>query len=407
MNKFLLTVLVALSVITPIVIGDTLRLKDGTKLEGRVIPQGENYWIKLADGSSKTVAVSDVTQWIRGDGAAAAPAGAAAAPSTRPVVSFTVTKTKANQVDLPAAAVALWQTFIDGNSASPDLPTAKTELATWQKRVDENAERINGKWVGGDERKAMIDKANAMFKEADHMMVANQTLQAMAKLEEAIKTYPNHFQANFWLGFLNLKAEKYDKAQTNLENAIRIEPDSAEAMSNLAIVFNFKKQYEKSVQSALKAATIKDSPEMVQNLVNAIGYTPEEMRKNNVKFRPAMEASTLLSSKYRITRPGNWVFVGLTPAAPKSPPIVDKEGKRWIAMGNGTGFIVSADGLILTNKHVAEEGDMLLVRLSDGTQKRAERVVIDDEQDLALIRIKSDKPLPPATGRPRRARPRR
>jgi serine protease Do len=37
---------------------------------------------------------------------------------------------------------------------------------------------------------------------------------------------------------------------------------------------------------------------------------------------------------------------------------------------------------------------MLLVRLADGSQKQAERVVIDDEQDLALIRIKSDKPLP-------------
>jgi serine protease Do len=63
-------------------------------------------------------------------------------------------------------------------------------------------------------------------------------------------------------------------------------------------------------------------------------------------------------------------------------------------IGMGSGMIISADGLILTNRHVASAGDVLMVRLPDGTRKPAERVVIDDEQDLALIRIKPDKPLP-------------
>jgi hypothetical protein len=42
---------------------------------------------------------------------------------------------------------------------------------------------------------------------------------------------------------------------------------------------------------------------------------------------------------------------------------------------------------------VAAEGDYLMVRLSDNTLKLAERIVIDDEQDMAVIKIKTTSPV--------------
>jgi S1-C subfamily serine protease len=69
-------------------------------------------------------------------------------------------------------------------------------------------------------------------------------------------------------------------------------------------------------------------------------------------------------------------------------------------MSSGTGFVISADGLILTNRHVVDGGKALMVIMPDASstsgggatpaQKSAEVVVIDDEQDLALIRVKLD-----------------
>lgn len=55
--------------------------------------------------------------------------------------------------------------------------------------------------------------------------------------------------------------------------------------------------------------------------------------------------------------------------------------------GGGTGFIITNDGLILTNKHVAEAGDTLVVLTSDGKSFPAKVVAKDPTNDLAILKI--------------------
>lgn len=59
--------------------------------------------------------------------------------------------------------------------------------------------------------------------------------------------------------------------------------------------------------------------------------------------------------------------------------------------GLGTGFLVSADGLIATNLHVIGEARPLLVELADGTELEVEAVhATDAKLDLALLRVKPE-----------------
>ncbi|REJ76710.1 MAG: Do family serine endopeptidase [Planctomycetota bacterium] len=62
--------------------------------------------------------------------------------------------------------------------------------------------------------------------------------------------------------------------------------------------------------------------------------------------------------------------------------------------GRGSGFIIREDGVILTNSHVVEGADRVIVHLHDGNQVQAESWVYDPRSDVAVIRIKSDTPLP-------------
>jgi serine protease Do len=63
----------------------------------------------------------------------------------------------------------------------------------------------------------------------------------------------------------------------------------------------------------------------------------------------------------------------------------------------GSGFILTADGEILTNAHVVAGADEVMVRLKDGTEAKAQVLGQDNNVDLALIKIHTDKPLAPAT----------
>ena len=62
----------------------------------------------------------------------------------------------------------------------------------------------------------------------------------------------------------------------------------------------------------------------------------------------------------------------------------------------GTGFIISPDGYILTNNHVVNGADEVMVKLSDGRELKGEIKGMDEKLDLALIKI-SDKGTFPST----------
>lgn len=62
-------------------------------------------------------------------------------------------------------------------------------------------------------------------------------------------------------------------------------------------------------------------------------------------------------------------------------------------MSAGSGFVIDADGHIVTNEHVIKDADEITVTFKDGTTAKAELVGKDDKTDLALIKIEAKKPL--------------
>lgn len=62
---------------------------------------------------------------------------------------------------------------------------------------------------------------------------------------------------------------------------------------------------------------------------------------------------------------------------------------RYVQMGQGSGFIISPDGYILTNNHVVGDADKITVRLHDGREFAAKRIGTDPKSEVALIKIEA------------------
>jgi serine protease Do len=59
----------------------------------------------------------------------------------------------------------------------------------------------------------------------------------------------------------------------------------------------------------------------------------------------------------------------------------------------GSGFIIDPSGIVVTNNHVIADADEVTVILNDGTRLKAEILGRDTKVDLALLRVKPEKPL--------------
>jgi serine protease Do len=71
-----------------------------------------------------------------------------------------------------------------------------------------------------------------------------------------------------------------------------------------------------------------------------------------------------------------------------------QQGPRPESRSLGSGFIISADGYILTNAHVIDGADEITVKLTDKREYKAKVIGADKRTDVALIKIEPSAALP-------------
>lgn len=69
---------------------------------------------------------------------------------------------------------------------------------------------------------------------------------------------------------------------------------------------------------------------------------------------------------------------------PQARPRQPQKEKR---VGQGSGFIITSDGYILTNNHVVDDAEKITVVLKDGRKLDAKKIGTDPDSDVALIKV--------------------
>ncbi len=96
--------------------------------------------------------------------------------------------------------------------------------------------------------------------------------------------------------------------------------------------------------------------------------------------------------------------LGPMPQVPEGSPLEDffedfmdrgDRGQQRRGSALGSGFVISADGYIVTNNHVIESADEILVEFfNDGGELPAKLIGTDPRTDIALLKVEPEEPLP-------------
>lgn len=86
-----------------------------------------------------------------------------------------------------------------------------------------------------------------------------------------------------------------------------------------------------------------------------------------------------------------WDFFYRRSPSPRQRSPRTPQRKKDVTTAKGSGFIISADGYLLTNNHLAGEAEKLNVELADGRKFTAKTIGTDPDTDVAVIKIEADK----------------
>ena len=81
-------------------------------------------------------------------------------------------------------------------------------------------------------------------------------------------------------------------------------------------------------------------------------------------------------------------------SAPQDSP--DNQDNSEQSSGVGSGFIMSADGYVMTNAHVVDDADTIYVTLTDKREFKAKLIGVDERTDVAVVKIQANS-LPAIT----------
>jgi len=71
----------------------------------------------------------------------------------------------------------------------------------------------------------------------------------------------------------------------------------------------------------------------------------------------------------------------------------ERRNPRRFGQSQGSGFIISADGYVVTNHHVIARASDITIVMDDGTEHDATLIGADERTDLALLKIEADEPF--------------
>ena len=143
------------------------------------------------------------------------------------------------------------------------------------------------------------------------------------------------------------------------------------------------------------AAAAPAAPSVAPSVADVVARTKPAVVTVTTMLAPQEQAQTGPSPQEEFFRRffgENGPFPGMPPM-PGAPEGGGPQEPRQGGMSLGSGFVISADGYVVTNYHVIANAKSISVTLDDGTKLDAQFFGGDKKNDIAVLKVSSSKPL--------------
>jgi serine protease Do len=141
------------------------------------------------------------------------------------------------------------------------------------------------------------------------------------------------------------------------------------------------------------------SPHAQGQFVPPVASIPKDLSSYRDIVKQVLPAVVSIEPKVKVKRTD-----GGRRGAPQLPDGLPEEFRRFFEdqgqmpqspnLGFGSGFVVDPTGIVMTNNHVVEGADSVDVTFTDGRKFTSSDIKTDKNSDIAIIKIKTDRPLP-------------
>lgn len=308
---------------------------------------------------------------------------------------------EARSADTAEDAVLIYELNLSANRLSTaERKKVVDQMKQWRDMAKKEMVRLGRRWVSKKEAERARERASDKIDQAiEFLRLSNGSLAEMA-LRDASKSDPSSPEAELVMGLIHSLVDGNDaKAVRCFQECLRRDPGNVAILNNLAVSEFFSRRYSESFRHWSEAAELSPETKVIsQNLASALSLASRrDINASKKSITKAGEIYTRLLKDYDHERPDKIKFYFIPPDRLKSSSSDSYTGSKGelISVGSGSGFVV-APGIILTNEHVIEDAEGLLIIDPNDSSKRlpAEVIAYSIADDLAIVRCSSLKAEP-------------
>lgn len=153
------------------------------------------------------------------------------------------------------------------------------------------------------------------------------------------------------------------------------------------------------MRTALISLTLLTASGAATNALAGLVTPPEPIAADNGEYTPSRSLSPLVKAVQPAVASIEVEGV-VSPRAAQLPPefqdffgplMRDSNPGPRVVRGEGSGFVISADGLLVTNHHVVDQATTIRARFDDGTTVEAKLLGSDARTDIALLQLEGNR----------------